>query len=254
MAFTLLPAVDVSGGQAVRLSQGDTGSQLATGDARDAALQWQAEGAAWVHLVDLDAAFDRGSNANLLAGVIDELDVKVQLAGGITDDRSLQQALATGCERVVIGTAALSDPGWCGRLIDQHGRRVAIGLDVRVGDHEHGPSDEPPRHRLAARGSTVNVGDLWETLELLDQAGCARYIVTDVSRDGMLNGPNVDLLRAVTAATPAQVIASGGISALDDLIELAKAANASPSLEGAVVGKALYAGRFNLPEALQVVG
>ena len=213
------------------------------------ALAWQAGGAAWVHLVDLDAAFGRGSNTALLAAVIGELDVDVELSGGIRDDVSLDRALATGCARANLDTAALADPAWCARVIAAHGQRVAVSLDVRVVEDPSGAA----QHRLAARGGTADGGDLWETLEWLDRDGCVRYVVTDVSRDGMLRGPNVELYRAVTRATSAQVIASGGISSLDDLVVLAEAAAVGANLEGAIVGTALHAGRFTLPAALEAV-
>ena len=241
MSFTLLPAVDVADGQAVRLVQGEAGTETGYGAPRDAALQWQADGAEWVHLVDLDAAFGRGSNAELLAEVVGELDVAVELSGGIRDDASLERALSTGCARVNLGTAALEDPAWCAKAIATHGEKVAVGLDVRIVDG---------RHRLAARGWTTDGGDLWEVLARLDRDGCSRYVVTDVSKDGMLRGPNVDLLRQVAKATPAPVIASGGVSSLQDLVDLATVAAEGVGLEGSIVGKALYAGRFTLPEAL----
>jgi phosphoribosyl isomerase A len=248
VSFTLLPAVDVAGGQA-RLVQGEAGSETAHGNPRDAALAWQADGAEWIHLVDLDAAFDRGSNAELLAAVIGELDVKVQLSGGIRDDATLERALATGCDRVIIGTAALDDPRWCERAIASHESKIAVSLDVRIFDSPNGSL----QHRLVARGSTRYYGDLWETLALLDHPGCARYIVTDVERDGMLTGPNIELYHAVARATMAPVIASGGVSSISDLAVMAKVAAAGANLEGSIVGKALYAGRFTLPEALAVV-
>jgi len=249
VAFTLLPAVDVAGGRAVRHVQGDATSNGTYSDPRDAALAWQAAGADWIHLVDLDAAFGRGSNARLLADVIGELDVKVELAGGIRDDASLERALSAGCARVNLSTAALEDPAWCARAIAAHGERVAVSLDVRVIESPNGST----RHRLAARGGTADGGDLWEALARLDGDGCARYVVTDVSRDGMLRGPNVRLHRAVASVTTAPVIASGGISSIGDLVVLAQAAAAGANLEGAIVGQALYAGRFTLPEALGAV-
>jgi phosphoribosyl isomerase A len=237
VSFTLLPAVDVADGQAVRLVQGEAGTETSYGDPREAAWAWQRDGAEWIHLVDLDAAFGRGSNAELLAGVVGELDCQVELSGGIRDDASLERALSTGCARVNLGTAALENPEWCATAIAKHGDRIAVGLDVRIVDGQH---------RLAARGWTTDGGDLWETLARLDRDGCARYVVTDVSKDGTLRGPNVELLRSVAAATPAPVIASGGIAEIADLVALAEAG----SIEGSIVGKALYAGRFTLPEAL----
>lgn len=249
MSFTLLPAVDVANGQAVRLVQGEAGTETTYGAPRDAALSWQRDGAEWVHLVDLDAAFGRGSNAELLAAVVGELDVQVELSGGIRDDASLERALATGCARVNLGTAALEDPAWCARAIATYGERVAVGLDVRIIEDKDGN----PQHRLAARGWTTDGGDLWDTLARLDRDGCARYVVTDVSKDGTLRGPNVELLTDVAKATPAPVIASGGIAEIADLVTLARAAADGVRIEGSIVGKALYAGRFTLPAALAAV-
>jgi phosphoribosyl isomerase A len=248
VALTLLPAVDVADGRAVRLVQGDADAEIVYGDPRDAALAWQAGGAEWVHLVDLDAAFGRGSNGDLLAAVVGELDVEVQLSGGIGDDATLARALSTGCDRAVIGTPALEDLAWCARAIAAHGNRVAFGLDVRVVE---GP--DATQHRLAARGGDGDGGDLWATLAQLDRDGCARYVVTDVSKDGTLRGPNVELYRAVTRATPAAVIASGGTATIGDLVALAEVAATGAQLEGVIVGKALYAGRFTLPEALEAM-
>jgi phosphoribosyl isomerase A len=246
VAFTLLPAVDVADGRAVRLVRGDAGTETTHGDPRGAALALQADGAERIHLVDLDAAFGRGSNAGLLAAVIGELDVEVQLSGGIRDDASVERALSTGCARFVLGTPALEDPAWCARMIAAHGERVAVGLDVRVVTEPNGSA----RHRLAARGRTRDDGELWAALARLDQDGCARYVVTDVSRDGTMNGPNLELYQAVARATTASVIASGGIAAIGDLVALAGIGAAGGNLEGAVVGAALHTGRFTLPEAL----
>lgn len=242
MSLVLLPAVDVANGEAVRLVQGEAGSETSYGSPRDAALEWQSAGAEWVHLVDLDAAFGRGSNRELLAKVIGELDVKVELSGGIRDDDSLEAALATGCARVNLGTAALEDPTWCARAIAQHGERIAVGLDVRIIDGEY---------RLRGRGWVSDGGDLWEVLERLERDGCSRYVVTDVTKDGTLTGPNLDLLREVCGATDAPVIASGGVSTVEDLIAIAQLV--PEGVEGSIVGKALYAGRFTLPEALAAV-
>src|SRR5512139_2372979 len=238
MALQLLPAVDVADGQAVRLVQGAAGSETSYGDPLAAALAWQTAGASWIHLVDLDAAFGRGSNAALLAEVVGRLDVRVELSGGIRDDESLRAALATGAARVNIGTAALEDPQWCDRIVAEYGDRVAIGLDVRG-------------RTLAARGWTRDGGDLFEVLERLDRAGCARYVVTDIMKDGMMRGPNLELLREVCAHTSAPVIASGGVSTLDDLRALA---TLEPlGVEGVIAGKALYAGAFTVAEALDVL-
>jgi phosphoribosyl isomerase A len=238
VTLTLLPAVDVAGGRAVRLVRGAAGSETSYGDPLEAALTWQADGARWIHLVDLDAAFGRGSNADLLARVVSRLDAEVELSGGIRDDASLRAALATGAARVNIGTAALEDPRWCDRVIAEYGDRVAIGLDVRG-------------RTLSARGWTRDGGDLFEVLERLDKAGAARYVVTDISKDGTMRGPNLRLLRAVCAATPAPVIASGGVSTLDDLRALSMLEGAG--VEGVIAGKALYAGAFGVAEALAVL-
>jgi 1-(5-phosphoribosyl)-5-[(5-phosphoribosylamino)methylideneamino] imidazole-4-carboxamide isomerase/N-(5'phosphoribosyl)anthranilate isomerase len=233
----LLPAVDVAGGQAVRLVKGEAGTETSYGDPVEAALAWQEAGAEWVHLVDLDAAFGRGSNRELLAAVVGTLDVAVEMSGGIRDDASLEAALATGCARVNLGTAALESPDWVRSAIARHGERIAVGLDVRG-------------TTLAARGWTSEGGELFETLARLDADGCARYVVTDVNRDGTLTGPNVALLESVCAATSRPVVASGGVSSLDDLRALRALTEAG--VEGAIVGKALYAGAFTLPQALEV--
>jgi phosphoribosylanthranilate isomerase len=238
VTLTLLPAVDVADGQAVRLVQGAAGSETGYGDPLEAALAWQAGGAQWVHLVDLDAAFGRGSNASLLASVVGRLDVNVELSGGIRDDASLTAALASGAARVNIGTAALENPDWCDRVCGEYGDRVAIGLDVRG-------------RTLSARGWTRDGGDLYEVLERLNKAGASRYVVTDITKDGTMRGPNLDLLREVCSRTDSPVIASGGVSTLDDLRALA---TLEPiGVEGVIAGKALYAGAFTVAEALETL-
>ena len=233
----LLPAVDVKDGRAVRLVQGELSAETSYGSPLDAALDFQASGAEWIHLVDLDAAFGRGENSALLADVVGRLDIKVELSGGIRDDASLMRALATGCRRVNLGTAALENPEWTSKVIAEFGDRIAVGLDVRG-------------HTLAARGWTEEGGNLFETIERLEGDGCARYVVTDVTKDGTLKGPNLELLREACAATKKPVIASGGISSLDDIAALG--ALRSLGVEGAIVGKALYAGAFTLEEALEL--
>ena len=234
----LLPAVDVADGQAVQLVQGVAGSEKRFGDPVEAALRWQEAGAEWIHLVDLDAAFGRGHNRELLASIVGRVDVNVELSGGIRDDESLAAAMATGCRRVNIGTAALEKPEWCAAAIAQWGDRVAVGLDVRG-------------RTLAARGWTREGGDLYEVLARLDSEGCARYVVTDVTKDGMLQGPNLQLLRDVCAATDRPVVASGGITELADLEALAELVPGG--VEGAIIGTALYEGRFTLEDALALV-
>lgn len=241
--LTLLPAVDVADGQAVRLTQGAAGTETSYGSPLEAAMEWQNSGAEWIHLVDLDAAFGRGSNFEILKEVTGALDIDVELSGGIRDDASLERALSTGCRRVNIGTAALENPQWCEEIIQKYGDRVAIGLDTREIDGEW---------RLRGRGWTSDGGDLWEVLERLDSQGVSRLVVTDVSRDGMLNGPNIDLLRDVSAATDAPVVASGGISSLEDIKALREVVD--EGVDSAIVGKSLYAGKFTLAEALEVAG
>lgn len=231
----LLPAVDVKDGQAVRLVQGELARETVYGDPLEVALEFQRNGAEWLHLVDLDAAFGLGSNSELLARVVGQLDIKVELSGGIRDDESLARALATGCTRINLGTAAMENPDWTSRVVAQFGDRIAVGLDVRG-------------RTLAARGWTKEGGDLYEALERLDRDGCARYVVTDVQRDGTLTGPNLDLLKSVCSATDRPIVASGGISSLADIEALMSLREVG--VEGAIVGKALYAGAFTFSEAL----
>lgn len=234
-ALTLLPAVDVAGGQAVQLVQGVAGTEKTFGDPVAAACRWRDAGAEWIHLVDLDAAFGRGQNADVLREVVAASSVKVEMSGGIRDDESLERALNAGATRVNIGTAALEDPQWCERIIAEHGDKVAIGLDVK-GD------------KLAARGWTREGGNVFETLERLDAAGCSRYVVTDVASDGMLTGPNYELLGAICARTDAPVVASGGVSSIEDVRRLRGLVPIG--IEGAIIGTALYTGKIDLAEAL----
>ena len=238
----LLPAVDIVDGQAVRLVQGAAGSETPYGSPRDAALAWERDGAEWIHMVDLDAAFGRGDNRALISEVAAELNLKLELSGGIRDDASLAAALATGCTRVNLGTAAIENPEWCAKAIAEHGDRIAVGLDVL--------RDENGVYRVRGRGWVTEGGEIWEVLERLDRDGCARYVVTDVSKDGTLTGPNLELLEQVARRTDAPVVASGGISALDDLVAIAELAPLG--VEGAIIGTALYVGRFTIEEALAV--
>ena len=236
----LLPAVDVADGKAVRLTQGEAGTETNYGDPVDAALEWAKQGADWIHLVDLDAAFGRGSNSSIIRRVIKQVrGVQVEVSGGIRDDRSLEAALESGASRINLGTAALENPEWAADVIGRYGDVIAVGLDVRG-------------TTLAARGWTQEGGDLWTVLERLEAAGCSRYVVTDVTKDGTLKGPNLDLLREVAARTQKPVIASGGVSSLDDIEALRELVPLG--VEGAIVGKALYAGAFTLAEALDVAG
>ena len=233
----ILPAIDIKDGRAVRLFQGELAKESNYGLPVEVAKEFSAEGASWIHLVDLDAAFGIGSNFELIQEVISSVDIKVELSGGIRDDDSLKRALSTGCNRVNLGTAAIENPEWTAKVIGQYGEKIAVGLDVRG-------------HTLATRGWTEQGGDLFEMISKLDAAGCSRYIVTDVTKDGTLTGPNLELLREVCVATSAPVIASGGISALQDLIDLRAMTNLG--IEGAIVGKAIYSGAFSLAQALEV--
>ena len=237
--LVLLPAVDVAGGKAVRLTQGEAGSETSYGDPVDAAQEWIGQGADWIHLVDLDAAFGRGNNHAVIKKVIKNTPrrVNIELSGGIRDDASLEAALATGAKRINLGTAALENPEWAAHVIAEYGDAIAVGLDVRG-------------TTLAARGWTQEGGDLWQVMDRLELAGCARYVVTDVTKDGTLKGPNIDLLNQVMARTDRPVIASGGVATLDDIVELRELV--PHGLEGAIVGKALYAKAFTLAQALDV--
>lgn len=240
MKLELLPAVDVAAGKAVRLTQGEAGSEEDFGHPLEAAKQWIDAGAEWIHLVDLDAAFGRGNNQSVIAEVVANAgQVKIELSGGIRDDESLDRAIALGAKRVNLGTAALENPEWTAAAISRYGDQIAVGLDVRG-------------TTLAARGWTQEGGDLYEVLERLDADGCARYVVTDVTKDGTLRGPNLDLLRSVMEKTSQPVVASGGISSLDDIAALRELVPLG--LEGAILGKSLYAGRFTLEQALEVAG
>ena len=242
MTFTLLPAVDVVDGQAVRLNQGAAGTEKSYGSPLDAAKKWQNDGATWLHFVDLDAAFGRGSNHEFMADIIAQLDIHVELTGGIRDDATLERALATGARRVNIGTAALENPEWIAQAIATHGDKIAVDIAALLVDGEW---------RTRSRGWVDDGGDLWEILERLDSQGCQRFVVTDVSKDGTLAGPNIDLLREVAQATDAKIVASGGIAQLSDITELAKYED--EGIDSAIIGKALYEGRFTLPEALALL-
>lgn len=238
--LVLLPAIDIVDGKAVRLTRGEAGSETNYGEPVDAAVDWASQGAEWIHLVDLDAAFGRGNNRGVIKRVIAKTrGVNIELSGGIRDDASLEHALETGVKRVNLGTAALENPEWAANVIGQYGDAIAVGLDVRG-------------TTLAARGWTQDAGDLWTVLERLEEAGCARYVVTDVTKDGTLQGPNIELLRQVMDRTERPVVASGGISSLDDLAALRELVPLG--LEGAIIGKALYNGEFTLAEALDVSG
>jgi phosphoribosylanthranilate isomerase len=229
----LWPAIDLMDGQAVQLVQGEAGSVKRFGDPLAAAARWADAGARWLHVVDLDAAFGRGSNADVVAAMVAASPMDVQISGGVRDDASLGRALDTGCAWVSVGTAAIERPDWCADVLARYADRVAISIDVRDG-------------RLAGRGWTTEGEDALEAVTRLSGQGCRRFIVTDVGRDGTLGGPNLDLLRQVCARTDASVIASGGVSSLADIAALRGV------VRGAIVGTALYVGRIDLAEALRV--
>ena len=236
--FELLPAVDIKQGRAVRLRQGEISDKTVYGSPVECALDFQKAGADWLHLVDLDAAFGVGNNAEIVLEVINSLNIKVELSGGIRTDESLSKALAANCERVILGTAALEDPGWASKVIKQYGQKIAVSLDVRG-------------ETLAARGWVREGGNLYEAITRLADDGCALFIVTDISKDGTLAGPNFELLERVCNFSKVPVIASGGISSLADLEKLVGMQNIG--IQGAIVGKALYEGAFTLADAINVV-
>ena len=236
--FELLPAVDIKQGRAVRLKQGEISDKTIYGSPIECALDFQQAGAEWLHLVDLDAAFGVGNNAEIVLEVINSLNIKVELSGGIRTDESLSKALAANCERVILGTAALEDPGWASKVIKQYGQKIAVSLDVRG-------------EILAARGWVREGGNLYEAITRLADDGCALFIVTDISKDGTLAGPNFELLERVCNFSKVPVIASGGISSLADLEKLVGMQDIG--IQGAIVGKALYEGAFTLADAINVV-
>ena len=233
----ILPAIDVKEGVAIRLVQGELDKQSKYGDPIEIATQFVASGASWIHLVDLDAAFGLGNNFEVLASVIKSVDIKIELSGGIRDDESLNRALSTGCTRINLGTAALEQPEWTESVIKKHGDKIAVGLDVRG-------------RQLSARGWTKSGGDLFEAITRLDKVGCARYVLTDITRDGTLTGPNLELLKEVTSFTKTPIVASGGISSLRDVKTLTQLTN--DGVEGVIIGKALYAGAFTLAQVLAI--
>ena len=233
----ILPAIDVKEGVAIRLVQGELDKQSKYGDPIEIATQFVASGASWIHLVDLDAAFGLGNNFEVLASVIKSVNIKIELSGGIRDDESLNRALSTGCTRINLGTAALEQPEWTESVIKKHGDKIAVGLDVRG-------------RQLSARGWTKSGGDLFEAITRLDKVGCARYVLTDITRDGTLTGPNLELLKEVTSFTKTPIVASGGISSLSDVKALTQLTN--DGVEGVIIGKALYAGAFTLAQVLAI--
>ena len=236
----LLPAIDISNGSSVRLSQNKIDKDIEYGSPIEVAQDFVNQGASWIHLVDLDQAFGSGDNRILISEVIEtQKNVKIQLSGGIKNQETLDFAVSSGAERFNLSTGALIDLDWVAKVISEHGSRAVIGLDV-MGDE------------LVARGETVQAGKLFEVLDKLESFGAQRYLVTDVSKDGMLLGPNIELLKAVLDKTEKPVLASGGVSSLQDIEELK--ALVSLGLEGLVLGKALYEGNFTLTQALEIAG
>lgn len=236
-SFELLPAIDVSNGLSVR--PGDQNSQESFGSPKDIASGWIASGANWIHLVDLDAAYGKGENRKLINEVVALCTgIQVQVSGGIRDQDSLIAALATGATRINLATSALLDMPWVESVISNYSNQISVSLDVSGS-------------RLVARGSGEEVGELEQVLARLEEFGCARYVVTDVTRDGSLSGPNLELLEQVLSQTAKPVVASGGIAELADLQALV--ALRFKGLAGAILGKALYVGRFSLEQALKVV-
>ena len=233
--FTVLPAVDVTGGAAVRRSRGVVDSGASWGPPAQVVRAFAGVGAAWVHLGDLDRAYGRGDNDSVIRETIRGAGVDVELSGGVRDAQSLRNALEMGPARVNIATQALADMDFvCGAVRDL-GPRAAVCLDVEG-------------ERLRARGGGRG-GGLWEAIDALNRAGARLLVVTDVHRDGMMAGSNIELLQRVSGATDAGILASGGVDSLDDLRALA----AVDGVEGAIVGKALYEGAFTLGEALEAV-
>jgi phosphoribosylanthranilate isomerase len=235
-ALTIIPAVDIQYGRAVQLTRGVSSSEKVFGDPLEMALRWQSAGAQWLHVVDLDAAFSRGSNSDQIAQIVAKTQLNVEVTGGIRDDATLQAALDTGCARVNIGTAAVENPTWCDQMIATHGDKVAVAIDVA------GES-------LATRGWTKTEGDLWPLVERLNRAGCSRLVVTDTQVDGTLTGVNVALLEAVCARTSAAVVASGGVSSADDVAALATLVDRG--LDAVIIGTALYVGQITMEQALR---
>ena len=273
----LLPAVDVANGLAVthRTSAGgDAGVGLS---ALDACLRWVEAGADWIHLVDLDAAFGRGSNAVLLAQVIADLarlhpGVSVQWSGGVSSADDVERALAAGAKRVNLGAGALKDLAATTALVGRFGRHLNVCLDVSAASAAPSPAapanpatsgaaqptGAPPQPSadLAAyvvhpRGQGGPVGPLEPILAALNEAGAGAYVVTDRVRDGALSGPNLPLLGALSGATSAQVIASGGVSCAGDIAALQDLAARHPNLCGVILGKALYTGQIDLKALLR---
>jgi 1-(5-phosphoribosyl)-5-[(5-phosphoribosylamino)methylideneamino] imidazole-4-carboxamide isomerase/N-(5'phosphoribosyl)anthranilate isomerase len=234
--FTLYPAIDIRDGKAVRLTQGRADAETVYGeDPVEVAKGFAATGTSWLHVVDLDAAFTgEPRNRHLIEKIVEETGCHVQASGGVRTLADVEASIGYGAERVVIGTMALTEPTFVQEVLQLVGPRIAVGLDARG-------------TTLQARGWTEEAGELFEALERFTDMGVPRFVYTDVARDGMLQGPNVEMLSRVADATTAHVTASGGVSSLDDLAALA---TCHPRVDAAIVGKALYSGAFTLAEAL----
>ena len=237
-ALEIFPAIDVKDGVAIRLTKGELNNQSKYGDPLEVANEFVKSGVNWIHLVDLDAAFGIGDNSEILALIIKNINIKIQLSGGIKDEQSLNKALATGCSRINIATSALEQLDWVESVIHKHGDKVCVSLDVNG-------------KVLSPRGSNKSGEDLFQVITRLDKAGCARYVLTDVNRDGALNGPSLELLKEVTSFTKTPIVASGGVSSLSDVKSLMQLTN--QGVEAVIIGKALYTGAFTLTQALATV-
>ena len=237
-ALEIFPAIDVKDGVAIRLTKGELNNQSKYGDPLEVANEFVKSGVNWIHLVDLDAAFGIGDNSEILASIIKNINIKIQLSGGIKDEQSLNKALATGCSRINIATSALEQLDWVESVIHKHGDKICVSLDVNG-------------KVLSPRGSNKSGGDLFQVITRLDKVRCARYVLTDVNRDGALNGPNLELLKEVTSFTKTPIVASGGVSSLNDVKSLMQLTN--QGVEAVIIGKALYTGAFTLTQALATV-
>ena len=235
--LNVIPAIDIKGARAVRLKQGKKDHVTDYGDPVERAYEFQRAGAEWLHVVDLDAAFGEGSNWKIVESIVKQIDIKVEVSGGIRDDRSLDRALSSGSHRVTIGTAAMENPAWISEKFEDLAEKIIVALDIRDG-------------RVATRGWTEETVPYREAIKRLDGVGCLRYMVTDISKDGTLTGPNLSLLEDVASNTESSVIASGGVALLEDIASLRHLV--ALGIEGAVIGKALYEGVFTVAEAIEV--
>lgn len=230
--LTVLAAVDVAAGRAAQAVGGGDD------DPWSVASGWVRQGAPWIHLVDLDRAFGRGDNADLLAEIVDRLPVPVQLSGGLADEAALDWAASTGAARVVLASGALADPGLVHDALARHGRRLVVAMDVRDGV-------------VVSRGTPLELGPVREVLAANPALRQAAYVlVADASRDGTRDGADLDLFGEVAGLLAAEVIASGGVASVEDLRGLA--ALSGLGVRHVVLGSALYHGAVDLRQALEV--